>query len=145
MVSTLALQATVFDGPWAAEVFLVGRVLFGIVLLYTGLNHFLNVEPMTGYAEAKGLPAPRLGVLASGAMLVLGGLGIALGVLVAWAAAAVALFMLASAFVFHDFWAVPQEQAQEEQTQFLKNTVILGGALAFLALSSIPWPYSLAL
>ena len=144
MDPTITLQA-VFDGPGAAEVFLLGRLLFGLVLAFTGLNHFLNADAMTGYAEAKGLPAPRFGVLFSGAVLVFGGLAIAAGALVAPAAAAIALFMLATMFAFHDFWAVPDEQKQDEMTQFLKNSVIFGGALVFFALSSVPWPYSVAL
>jgi putative oxidoreductase len=60
---------------------LVARVAFGGVLALTGLNHFLDGESMAGYAEAKGLPAPRLAVAFSGGMLVFGGLAIALGVL----------------------------------------------------------------
>ena len=146
MDPTIVLQAeSVFDSAGAAEVFLLGRLLFGIVLVYTGLNHFRNTDAMTGYADAKGLPAPRLAVLFSGGMLVFGGLGIVLGVLVPWAAGAIALFMIVSAVVFHDFWAAPEDQQQDELNQFIKNTVIAGGALAFLALSSVPWPYSLGL
>jgi hypothetical protein len=30
-------------------------------------------------------------------------------------------------------------------TQFLKNATLAGGALAFLALASAPWPYALDL
>lgn len=145
MDPTIALQSTPFDGPIPAAALLVGRVLFGLVLAFMGLDHLLAVDGMAGYAGAKGLPAPRLAVLGSGALLVLGGGGIAAGVLVAWAAAAVALFMLASAVLFHDFWAAPEERRQEELTQFLKNTVILGAALVFLALSAVPWPYAVGL
>ncbi|WP_313694686.1 DoxX family protein [Halorarum halobium] len=146
MDATVILQGgTVFDGPGAAEAFLVGRLLFGLVLAFNGLNHFQNVDALTGYAEAKGLPAPRFGVLFSGGMLLFGGLGIAAGALVPWAAGAIVLFALAAAFVFHDFWAVPEEQTQDEMTHFLKNMTILGGALVFLALSSVQWPYSLGI
>lgn len=147
MDSTIILQggANVFRGTGAAEAFLIGRLLFGLVLAFTGLNHFQGVEGMTGYAEAKGLPAPRFGVLFSGGMLVFGGLGIAAGVLPTLAAGAIALFALTAAVVFHDFWAVPEDQKQDEMTQFLKNMTILGAALVFLSLSSVPWPYSLGL
>lgn len=71
-------------------VLLVARVLFGGVLAFVGLNHFLQTEAMAGYAGAKGLPAPRLATLASGGLLVAGGLGIVLGVLPAVSALAVA-------------------------------------------------------
>jgi len=34
-----------------------------------GLNHFMDVDTMAGYAEFKGLPAPRFSVIASGLVL----------------------------------------------------------------------------
>ncbi|MUW15960.1 DoxX family membrane protein, partial [Halorubrum sp. CBA1125] len=72
--TTLPLQ---FDAPLAGEIFLLGRLLFGGVLAFMGLNHFMNLDDMAGYAEFKGLPAPRFSVVASGLALALGGVGVA--------------------------------------------------------------------
>jgi uncharacterized membrane protein YphA (DoxX/SURF4 family) len=127
----------------AAVALLLGRVLFGGVLAFMGLNHFLNADAMTGYAQAKGVPAARLGVLGSGGLLVLAGLGLVLGVFPALSAGAIAVFLLVTTPLFHDFWAVPEEQQQSEMTNFLKNVIVLGGALVFLALSAEAWPYAL--
>jgi putative oxidoreductase len=129
----------------AAVVLLAARVLFGGVLAFMGLNHFVQTEQMTGYARHKGLPAPRLGVLASGALLVVAGLAIVAGVFPLLAAAALAAFLLVSAVVFHDFWAVPEDQQQDEMTNFLKNVVMAGGALAFGAIASQSWGLSVGL
>ncbi|MDX1748503.1 MAG: quinol oxidase, partial [Halobacteriales archaeon] len=52
------MQSGVFASPGAAELFLLARVLFGGVLAFMGLNHFMNLEDMAGYAGMKGLPAP---------------------------------------------------------------------------------------
>ncbi|WP_435062787.1 DoxX family protein [Halobaculum sp. EA56] len=144
MLDTIILQGASdpFTAAGAAEAFLLGRLLFGFVLAFMGLNHFMQTDAMAGYAEAKGLPAPRLGVLVSGGTLVFGGLGVAAGAFVPLAAGALATFLLVSALVFHDFWAVPEDQQQDEMTQFLKNVVMAGAALAFLALASAPWPYA---
>ena len=71
-----------------------------------GLNHFLNWEDMTGYAEMKGLPAPALSAAAPGAMLLLGGVAVITRVFVVLGAGALAAFLLASAVVMHDFWTV---------------------------------------
>jgi uncharacterized membrane protein YphA (DoxX/SURF4 family) len=128
-----------------AAVLLVARVLFGGVLAFMGLNHFMQTGQMTGYAQAKGLPAPKLGVLASGALLVVAGLAIVVGVFPLLAAAALAAFLLVSAVVFHDFWAVPEDQQQDEMTGFLKNVAMAGGALAFGALASQSWGFSVGL
>ncbi|WP_436929478.1 DoxX family membrane protein [Halosimplex halobium] len=123
-------------------VFLLARVLFGGVLAFMGLNHFSGVEQMSGYAEMKGIPAPAFSVVASGVVLVLGGLGIVLGVAPVLAAGALATFLLVSAVTMHDFWAVPDDQTQDEMTGFLKNVALAGGALALLALGGQAWPYA---
>ena len=143
-MSLPVLQSGLFASAGAAEVFLLARLLFGGVVAFMGFNHFANVENMTGYAEMKGLPAPGFAVVASGAMLVLGGLSIVTGAYVVLGAGAIALFLLVSAVTMHDFWSVddPQQQ-QTEMTQFLKNLTMAGAALAFLALASAQWQYGL--
>jgi uncharacterized membrane protein YphA (DoxX/SURF4 family) len=133
----------VFETTGAAEAFLLARVLFGGVLAFTGLNHFMQTDAMTGYAQAKGLPAPRFGVIASGVLLIGGGLAVIVGVFPAVAAAALAIFLVVSAVIFHDFWAVPEDQQQDEMTAFLKNTAMAGGALVLFALGGAAWPYAL--
>ena len=137
----MILQSAFASGG-ADLAFLLGRLLFGGVLAFTGLNHFADTESMVAYADAKGIPAASLAVPFSGGMLVFGGLGIALGAFPALAAGAVALFLLVSTPTMHDFWAAPEEQQQTEMTQFLKNVALLGGALFFLALSGSAWPYA---
>lgn len=123
----------------------VARLLFGGVIAFMGLNHFLQLDQMTGYAQFKGLPAPKLSVAASGAVLVLGGLGIIVGVFPLVSALAVAGFLVISALMMHDFWAVDEEDQQDEMTAFLKNIVMAGGALAIGALATQNWTYALGI
>ena len=123
-------------------VFLVARVLFGGLLAFMGFNHFTNAEAMAGYAEMKGLPAPTFSVVASGVVLVLGGLGVVLGIAPVLAAGALAAFLLVTAVTMHDFWAVPEDQTQDEMTQFLKTVSLAGGALSLLAVGGQAWPYA---
>lgn len=132
------------DAGLAGIVLLAGRILFGGLLAFQGLNHFMNVGAMAGYAEAKGLPAPKFSVVASGVLLVAGGLAIVLGVFPAIAAGAVAVFLLVSAVIFHNFWAVPEEQAQDEMVNFMKNVELAGAALFILAISGEAWAYTVA-
>lgn len=141
-MSVLQSAGTLLGGDPAGLVFLLARVVFGGVLAFMGVNHFLDLDAMTGYAEAKGLPAPRLAVAVGGGLLVFGGLGIALGVFPALAAGAVAVFLAVTSVTIHDFWAVPEERTQEELTHFLKNATLFAAALTFLALSGTPWPYA---
>jgi uncharacterized membrane protein YphA (DoxX/SURF4 family) len=132
-------------GGTEGVLFLVARVLFGGVLAFMGLNHFMQVDGMAGYAEHKGLPAPRLSVLFSGGLLVLAGLSVVLGAFPVLAGLALATFLLVSAFTMHDFWAVPEDQAQDEMTGFLKNVALAGGALALAAIGTSAWAYSVGL
>jgi len=75
-------------------VFLLARSLFGGVLAFMGLNHFMQTDGMAGYAESKGIPAPRLSVLLSGLLLTASGLGIVLGVFPLLAAAGLVLLQV---------------------------------------------------
>ena len=122
---------------------LVGRVLFGGVLAFMGLNHFMQADAMAGYAESKGLPAPRLAVLGSGALLALSGLGIVVGAFPLLAALGLVAFFVVTTPTMHDFWRAGDEQQQQEMTQFLKNAALLGAALTFIALSADTWDYAL--
>ncbi|NUE02579.1 DoxX family protein [Halorubraceae archaeon YAN] len=142
--STLPFQS-LFDTALSAELFLAARVLFGGVLAFMGLNHFMNAEAMAGYAEMKGVPAPKLSVLFTGGMLLFGGVGIALGVAPTIASGALIAFLLVTTPLMHDFWAAPEEQKQSEMTAFLKNTVMLAATIGFLALSGIEWPYAIGI
>jgi uncharacterized membrane protein YphA (DoxX/SURF4 family) len=143
-MSPVPLQSlsTLF-GDGGALVFLLARVVFGAAFVVFGLNHFLNAESMSGYAGAKGVPAPSLAVPFTGGMLVFGGLAVALGVVPLYGAGAIAAFLLVTTPVMHDFWAAPEEEAQSELTNFLKNVALFGTALGFLAVSAAPWPYAL--
>ncbi|WP_136602988.1 DoxX family protein [Salinigranum halophilum] len=124
------------------EFLLLGRVLFGLLFLYNGYNHFANNEAVTGYAEFKGVPAAGFMVVASGVMMLLGGLGIILGAFPVLSVGAIAVFLLVSSPKMHDFWAASDEDRQNEFNHFLKNVGLLGGALVLLASASEPWAYA---
>jgi uncharacterized membrane protein YphA (DoxX/SURF4 family) len=131
------------DAGLGAILLLIGRVLFGGFLAFAGLNHFLNAGEMARYAKSKGVPAAGFGVVATGAMLVLGGLGLLVGAYPVLSAGAVATFFVVVTPAMHDFWAVPDDQQEEELTNFLKNAELLGAALVFLALGDQVWGFAL--
>jgi uncharacterized membrane protein YphA (DoxX/SURF4 family) len=131
-----------FETAGAAEAFLIGRVAFGLVVAFTGLNHFANGDGMVPYARAKGVPAAGLAVPFTGGVLIFGGVAVAVGAYPVLGAGAIALFLLVTTPVMHDFWAAPEDERQGEMTDFLKNGAMLGAAVALLALGSTPWPYA---
>lgn len=135
-----------FDALLAGWAFLVGRVLFGGVLAFNGLNHFRQPDEMAGLAESKGVPAPKMAVFGTGALLVVGGVSLALGVYPLVGALALVAFFLGTTPWIHDFWNVDDPGEQQQQlTHFLKNTALLGGALVLFGLTSVGWPFSAGL
>jgi putative oxidoreductase len=123
----------------------IGRLLFGGFFLYNGVNHFLNRAPMVGYARSKNVPFPNVAVLASGALLLFGGLSLMAGVRPKVGAALVTTFLTGVTPVMHNFWA---EEGEQERTQelinFSKNVALIGGA-AFAASVPEPWMFGPAL
>jgi len=111
--------------------FLVARVLFALLFLFSAVGHLTQTAAMTGYAQSRGLPLPKLGVLGSGAVMLLAGLSILLGCYADLGSLALAALMVVTAFAMHRFWSDPPEAKQMEQIQFLKDIALAGGALAF--------------
>lgn len=121
---------------------LVGRVIFGGFFIYNGLNHFMNLGMMKGYAGSKDVPAPGLAVTGTGIMLVVGGVSVLLGLWPQVGLWILVLFLVPVSFLMHDFWAAPPEQRQSEMINFMKNLALLGATLMMLQTSS-DWTYTL--
>jgi putative oxidoreductase len=123
--------------------FLLGRILYGGFFLLAGSRHFTQLNGMVPYAASKGVPAPKIAVLGSGLLAVLGGLSIVLGLWPRCGALLIAVFLLPVSFAMHNFWADKDPQARQlNQVQFQKNMALLGGALMLLM---IPEPWVLGL
>ncbi len=121
---------------------LIGRIVFGGFFVFGGINHFMNLGMMSGYAGSKGTPAPTVAVVGSGAMVFVGGLSVVLGVLPVIGLILIILFLLPVSFIMHDFWAVPEEQKMDQQIHFMKNMAMAGAALALMHGAS-SWPLAL--
>lgn len=129
----------------AGIILLVSRILFGGQMIYSGIGHFTGLEGKVAYAEAKGLPAPKIGTLVGGLFLVLGGLGILIGVFPVVSAILVAVFLLVAAFQIHAYWTEPEEELANQRSHFRKNIGLAGGALAFAAIGMQEWAYSVGI
>ena len=116
-------------------VLILGRVLFSLLFISSGVAHLTKLEAMTGYAKYKKVPAAKLSVIATGLILIIGGLYVALGIYADLGALLLAIFLLLSAFKMHDFWTVTEEQAkQAEITSFMKNLALAGASLIIFVL-----------
>lgn len=122
--------------------FLLGRLVFGGFFLYSGIHHFVDRKMLAQYAAAKKVPVPDVAVMASGAMMIMGGASILSGVKPKWGALAIMGFLAGVSPMIHDFWSHQDpNQRQAEMVNFTKNLALLGGALALMGVEE-PWPVS---
>lgn len=122
--------------------FLIGRMLFGGYFVMSGVNHWKQTRQLAQYAAAKHVPKPSVAVRASGAMLIVGGASILLGIKPKIGTAAVVGFLAGVSPVMHDFWKAEQpEQRMNDMINFTKNLALLGGAVALMGVEE-PWPVS---
>jgi len=125
-----------------ADLFLMGRLIFGGFFLYSGVHHFLDTATLAQYAGAKGVPMPEVAVLLTGALLVVGALSILLGILPRLGLACIILFLVGVTPIMHAFWSVPDPQMRQmDMGNFMKNLALLGGAMMMLMIPT-PWAYS---
>lgn len=115
-------------------VVLLGRVLFVILFLGSAFGHFTQTKDMAGYAQSKGVPMPELAVLASGALMLLGGLSILLGIWADLGALLLVIALIPMAVIMHRFWEETDAEAtQSEMIQFNKDIALAGAALMLFA------------
>ena len=116
---------------------LIGRILFAALFLGSAFGHFAQSEAMAGYASARGVPAAKLSVLASGALILVGGLMVLLGIWMDLGALLLVLFLLPTAVLMHGFWKETDAQAKQlEMISFQKDVALAGAALVIFALYS---------
>jgi putative oxidoreductase len=126
-----------------STIFIIGRILLGGFFVYSGFNHFKGLGMMSAYAQMKGVPMPKASVAFTGALLLVGGLSILLGVYPTIGVAALALFLIPGTYMMHAFWKVQDPMARMgEKVNFTKNVALLGAALSLLAIPQ-PWTVSL--
>jgi uncharacterized membrane protein YphA (DoxX/SURF4 family) len=114
---------------------IAGRVLFALLFVSSGVNHFTQNSAMTAYAKYKKIPMAKIAVYISGLMLVLGGIYIALGFYADLGALLIAIFLIPTAFLMHAFWKESDATAKSnERIAFFKDLSLAGAALIIFAL-----------
>ena len=112
---------------------LLGRILLAALFVPAGFGKISGFEGTVGYIGSVDLPLPALGAIA--AIVVELGLGLLLlvGFKTRISAIVLAVFTVAAAVFFHNYWALPADKAFVNQLMFWKNIAIAGGLLAFAA------------
>jgi putative oxidoreductase len=106
---------------------LVGRVLYSLIFINSGLFHFSKMA--VDYASSQGVPMPSVLVPFSGIMAIVGGLSVAFGFKAKIGAWILVAFLIPVTFMMHAFWNISDPtQQQMQMSMFMKNISMLGGA-----------------
>lgn len=117
---------------------LLGRILIAFIFIFAGYGKVTGFEGTVGYIASKGIPLPQLAAIGAIIIELGGGVMMVIGWKARWAAAAMFVFTLLAALIFHNFWAAAADQAQNQMIHFMKNISMLGGLLYVIVHGSGP-------
>ena len=118
---------------------LIGRVLIAAIFIPAGISKIGGFEGTVGYIASVGLPLATAGAIVAIVIEVVAGAALLVGYRTKQAALVLALFTLVATVLFHNFWAMPADQAFMQQLMFMKNIAVVGGLLVVAALGGGAW------
>ena len=134
----------------------LGRVLFSILFIVSGVFKFSDLSAMTQMVAAKmvvptdfsayaaqleaavGMPFAQIVVIVSGIFEIVAGLMIALNFGARFFSALMILFVGVTIFYFHDFWNMAEGDRATNMFQALKNLSLIGGLFMIIGYPRIP-------
>jgi uncharacterized membrane protein YphA (DoxX/SURF4 family) len=109
---------------------ILGRVIFGGYFIYSGINHFMHLKMMAGYAQSKKAPMPQVSIIITGLMLLAGGISYLFNFHVMIGSILLILFLLPASFMMHNYWTIKDpQQKMGEMVNFFKNFALIGALL----------------
>ena len=106
---------------------LIARILLAAIFISAGFSKLFSFDGTVAYIASKGLPAPVVLAALTTALEILGGIAIVIGYKTRVAGLLLGGFTILAAFIFHNFWAVPADQAYIQNIMFMKNLSMAGG------------------
>lgn len=127
--------------PW---MHLIGRVLFSLIFIGTGMMYLFKLNEMAAYAQTRGASAAKPATVVTGLMMLVGGVLVLLGWHRFIGAGLIAIYLVLSAFIMHGFWKeTDPTMKQSEMSHFLKDLALCGAALLVAAYAGTEWPMSI--
>ena len=112
---------------------LVGRILIALLFVPAGWGKLMGFAGTVGYITSAGLPMPQVGAAIAVIVELAFGILLVVGFKTRPVALVMAIFTVATAVFFHNFWAMAADKVASNQMNFFKNLAIAGGLLAFAA------------
>jgi putative oxidoreductase len=108
-----------------------GRVLLSVIFLMAAVGnkipHFSDVAQLM---DSKGIPVPKLMLVGAIVFLIAGSLSVITGYRARIGASLLLVFLVLATYYFHNFWAITEAKAQQEQMiQFMKNLSMMEAML----------------
>ena len=117
----------------------LGRVLLASIFILAGIDKINGFAGTAGYIASAGLPFAEVLTALTIAVEVGAGAALLMGFQARVAALVLAGFTVMASVLFHNYWAMPAEQAYVQQLMFMKNLAIAGGLLMVSALGAGGW------
>ena len=115
--------------PFLPALLVIGRILLGSFCLIAGVHHFFTLAPITEAMRARGVPAPRLVLIAGSLLQIVAGGLLMVGLFVAPAALSLVIFTLLASWMLLDFWNQEGERRSSSISVWRSNLAIVGGLL----------------
>lgn len=112
---------------------LFGRIALAAIFVSSGYGKLGGFAGTAAYIASKGLPLPEVLTAITIFIELVLGLAIVIGFKARVAALLIALWLIPTTLLFHNFWAVPQAQVAMQKINFMKNVSIFGGMLLLMA------------
>jgi putative oxidoreductase len=112
---------------------LAGRVFLAFMFVLSGLNKAIFFAHGLEEVRAKNLPLPHLALLATIIVQIACGGAIMIGRYAQVSSSILALFTLATAAIFYDFWRRKGAERTIMLTGFLEHISIIGGFVVLIA------------
>lgn len=134
------MRYTLFENK-RHELLLVARVLLALLFVLFGWSKLTGFSGTVSYMVTEGAPLPSVAAVIAVVMELVVGIAIALGFYTRPLAYLLFLYTLATAFIGHHYWNMPDAERMANMINFYKNTSIAGGLL--LLCITGPGKYSL--
>lgn len=115
-----------------ALVLFIARVCLAAVFITAGIGKFMFFDQTSAYMAAKGFPVIPLFLVVAALVEIVGGLILVFGYRTRFGALILALFLIPTTIIFHNFWDLTGAEQSAQQTMFFKNVAIFGGLLYVL-------------
>ena len=112
-----------------------GRIALAAIFLMSTLGYKIpNFNGAAQLMASQGIPAPRLMLVGAIVFLIVGSLSLIVGYRARFGAVLILVFLVLASYYFHNFWALSDPKARQEQMiHFMKNLSMMGAMLFIIA------------